>query len=109
MVLGPVEELRLQHGKRFIAGETKGFFRSTEKAAELKRINTPVKGRAVRAVSFLRNLRRHDEDCMFSAVTLIQINEPDLLWLLPIHLREDKFSATAAGPHSLIEWRSRPS
>lgn len=43
-------------------------------------------GGALRAISFLRLLRRHDEDGVLPTVSLIQIHQPDLLGFLYAHL-----------------------
>lgn len=48
--------------------------------------SVPVEGGTLGPVRFLWFLRRHDEDRVFSAVSLIQIDEPHLLRLLHVHL-----------------------
>lgn len=50
------------------------------------RDSVPVEGGTLGPVRFLRLFRRHDEDCVFSAVSLIQVDQPHVLRLLHVHL-----------------------
>lgn len=52
------------------------------------RSHPPVEGGAVGAVGFLRNLGGHDEDRVLAPVTLVQVNQPDLLRLLHVRLKD---------------------
>lgn len=48
--------------------------------------HTPVVCGTLRAVSFLRLLRRHDEHRVFPAVTLVPVDQTHVLRLLHVHL-----------------------
>lgn len=57
-------------------------------AAQVGRSHPPVEGGAVGAVGLLRDLGGHDEDRVLPTVSLVQVDQPDLLRLLHVCLKD---------------------